>query len=61
MLPESGWRDQKLPFPGLSGVRATFTKQSLKERECLKERKQRKDGEKSAEEKKHSSFILRKK
>ena len=34
--PESGCSDQKLPLPGLSGVRGTFTKQSLKDSECLK-------------------------
>ena len=35
-VPESGWSDQKLPFPGLSGVRGTLTKQSLNDNECLK-------------------------
>ena len=38
MFPDSGWRDQKLPLPGLSGVRGTFTKQSLKDKECLKQK-----------------------
>ena len=35
MFPESGCSDQKLPLPGLSGVRGTLTKQSLKDSECL--------------------------
>ena len=35
MFPESGCKDQKLPLPGLSGVRGTLTKQSLKDSECL--------------------------
>ena len=39
--PESGWSDQKLPLPGLSGVRGTLTKQSLNDNECLKEEKLR--------------------
>ena len=34
ILPEFGWSDQKEPFPGLSGVRGIFTKQSLKLNEC---------------------------
>lgn len=35
MPPESGCNVQKLPLPGLSGVRGTFTKQSLNDNECL--------------------------
>ena len=33
MFPDWGWSDQKLPLPGLSGVRGTLMKQSLKESE----------------------------